>query len=121
MPYDEKTAEVVGKIRLDDEIFVEYKPKRNYKNHKRFFSMLQSVIYNTDYYKSVDELLSMLKLKTGHFEIVVSHRGETLYIPKSIDFSSMPEDEFREFFSSCIDVLLEFMPEESVNSILNYC
>ena len=86
LPYDDKTSEAVGRMSIDTEIFVEYKPKRNYKNHKRFFSMLQSVVYNTDYYRSVDELLSMLKLKTGHFEIVVSHRGRAVIHSKEYRF-----------------------------------
>jgi len=120
IPIDDKAVEAISKINIGDEFLVDYKKKRNVKNHRRLFSMLQGVVYNSDHYKNVDNLLAMLKLKTGHFDIVVSHKGEQLYIPKSIDFASMDEEEFKEFFSECIDVILEFTPEQDINSILKY-
>jgi hypothetical protein len=61
------------------------------------------------------------KLKSGHFDTVVSHKGEAVYIPKSINFASMGEDKFKEFFSKAIDICLEFTPEQDMNSILIYC
>ena len=120
IPICDKGAKSIGQLREGDEILVDYKKKRNVGNHRRLFSMLQGVVHNSDHYQNVDNLLSMLKLKTGHFEVVVSHRGEQLYIPKSIDFASMDEELFKEFFSECIDVILEFTPEQDVESILRY-
>jgi len=120
IPICDKGAKAIGQLRDGDEILVDYKKKRNVGNHRRLFSMLQGVVHNSDHYQNVDNLLSMLKLKTGHFDIVVSHKGEQLYIPKSIDFASMDEELFSEFFSECIDVILEFTPEQDVDSILRY-
>ncbi len=120
-PIDDTSVDAVKKIPLGKEVNVEWKPKRNYKNHKRFFSMLQGVINNSDHYKSIDNLLDMLKLKTGYFETVITHKAETYYIPKSIAFHAMKEDEFNEFFSKCIDIILEFTPEQDIESILRYC
>jgi hypothetical protein len=120
-PCDEDSVKVFNKLKIGDDIYVEFKPRRNYANHKRFFSMLQGVVHNSEHYKTVDNLLSIIKLKTGHFEIVISHKGEQLYIPKSIDFSKLPEDEFQSFFSDAIDVLLEFVSDEDIESILRYC
>lgn len=121
IPIDDASVEAVKSLRIGDEIHVDYKPRRNYKNHKRFFNMLQGVVRNSDHYKTVDNLLDIIKLKTGHFEIVVSHDGRQNYIPKSIAFHSMNEEEFKEFFSSAIDVVLEFTTEEDIESILQYC
>ncbi len=120
IPIDDASVKAVSKIKIGYDIFCEYKPRRNYKNHKRFFSLLQGVVANQEYYKNVDNLLDVIKLKTGHYKTVVSHNGEALYIPESISFHSMSENEFQEFFSNAIDVLLEFMPEESVNMIIRY-
>jgi len=122
IPADEDSVKLFNSLDVGQEISFEHKEtkQRNYKNHKRFFSMLQGIVSNSDQYKTVDNLLSMLKLKTGHFEIVISHKGEQLYIPKSINFTTMKEDDFQSFFSDSIDILLEFMPEEDVNSIMRY-
>ena len=121
IPCDDESTSIVSKIRIGDEITVDFKPKRNHKNHRRFFSMLQGVVRNSDHYKSTDNLLDVIKLKKGYFEIVVSHDGKQHYIPKSIAFDKMDEEEFKEFFSSAIDIILEFTPEEDINSILQYC
>ena len=121
IPIDDKSIKIYQKLKDNEEIFVDFRPRRNYKNHKRFFSMLQGVIHNSDHYKSIDSLLSMIKLKTGYFDIVVTHKGEQLYIPKSIDFSTMDEEEFKTFFSRAIDVILEFTSDEDIDSILRYC
>ena len=121
IPADDESVEIFNKLKLNDIIFTDYKPKRSYANHKRFFSMLKGVVDNSDHYKTVDNLLDVIKLKTGHFETVVSHKGEQLYIPKSISFSTMKEDEFKEFFSCAIDVVLEFTSNEDIDSILRYC
>ena len=120
IPLDDKSVEAIKKVKLGDDILAEYKPRRNVANHRRYFSLLNNVIHNQEYYKNVDNLLDVIKLKTGHFKTVVTHKGEQMYIPQSIAFHAMSEDEFQEFFSETIDVLLEFMPEDSVNMIINY-
>ena len=120
IPIDDEGVEVFGKIKKGEEILVEYKRHRNVGNHKRLFSMLQGVVSNTDRYKTVDNLLAVIKLKSGNFETVVSPHGDLLYIPKSINFASMSEDKFQEFFSSAIDICLEIIPEQDMDSILRY-
>ena len=121
MPLDDEGAEIFGKLKQNEEILVEYKRHRNVGNHKRLFSMLQSVVHNSEYYKSVNNLLDVIKLRSGHFDTVVTHKGDAVYIPKSINFASMSEDKFKEFFSNAIDVILEFTPEKDIESILRYC
>jgi len=121
MPLDDEGAEIFGKLKQNEEILVEYKRHRNVGNHKRLFSMLQSVVHNSEYYKSVNNLLDVIKLRSGHFDTVVTHKGDAIYIPKSINFASMGEDKFKEFFSNAIDVILEFTPEKDIESILRYC
>jgi hypothetical protein len=120
IPSSDESVEVFSKIKEGEDIMVDYKRHRNVGNHKRLFSMLQQVVQNTDKYKTVDNLLSVIKLKSGYFETVVSHKSEVFYIPKSINFASMSEDEFQTFFSKAIDVCLELVDDESMNMILRY-
>ena len=120
IPSSDESVEVFSKVKQNEEILVDFKKHRNVGNHNRLFSMLKGVVHNSDY-KSVDNLLDTIKLKSGHFETIVTHKGEILYVPKSINFASMSEDKFKEFFSSAIDVVLEFTKEEDINSILRYC
>jgi len=123
IPLDDETTKVFNSFDLCQNITVDFKVKkqRSYANHKRFFSMLQGVIHNSDHYKSTDNLLDIIKLKSGHFTTIVTHKGEVIHVPKSINFSSMNEDKFKEFFSKAIDIILEFTPEQDIDSILRYC
>jgi len=123
IPANDESFKLFNSIDLGQEISFEYKERkqRNYANHKRFFSMLNGVVQNSDNYKSIDNLLDVIKLKSGHFTTIVTHKGETVYIPKSINFTTMNEDKFKEFFSKAIDICLEFTPEQDINSILRYC
>ena len=120
MPHDEESVATTQKIQMGDTILVDYKRHRNVGNHKRLFSLLNMIVQNTDKYKTVDNLLAVCKLKAGLFETVVSHDGNVVYIPKSINFASLGEDEFKTFFSSVIDTCLEFCDEDMVNNIVSY-
>ena len=119
-PITDESVSAIKKLAIGEEILVDFTKHRNVKNHRRLFSMLQMVIDNTEKYQRVENLLDELKLRTGHFTTYVSDRGEKRYIPESINFASMGEDEFQRFFSQSIDVLLTFLPEELVNEIISY-
>ena len=123
IPCDEDTVKAFNKLKIGDEIFAEYKPKRNYQFHKKLFSMLNLIFCNQSHYKSVDNILTECKLKAGYFDIHVNMKGEQLLIPKSINFYSMDNDSFSEFYSSCIDTCLELVPmskTELEEAILRY-
>ena len=121
IPSTDESAEVFSKLEDGEEIIVTYKKHRNVGNHKRLFSMLQGVVHNSDKYKNVNNLLDVIKFKSGHFDTIVTHKSDIVYVPKSINFASMGEDKFQEFFSKAIDIVLEFTPEQDVDSILRYC
>ena len=124
IPCDEDTVKAYNKQKVDDEIYAEYKPKRNYNFHKKLFSMLTLIFNNQSHYKSVDNILTECKLRAGYFDIHINLKGEQLFIPKSINFYSMDNEEFSEFYSSSIDMCLELVPmgkTELENAILRYC
>lgn len=123
IPVGDESFELFNSMKIGDEISFEYKEnkQRSLGNHKRLFSMLNGVVKDTDHYNDVNNLLDVIKLRSGYFTTVVSHTSEVLHIPKSISFTSMNEDEFKEFFSKAIDICLEFVPEQDIDSILQYC
>ena len=44
--------------------------------------------------------------------------GDIIYIPKSINFASMEQDTFNEFYSRAIDIALnDFMPDSTESEI----
>lgn len=124
VPCDEDTVKQFNKLKEDEEIYLDYKPKRNYKFHKKLFSMLNLILTNQSMYKSVDNILTECKFKAGYFDIHIMANGEQRYIPKSISFATMKADEFESFYSSCIDTCLELVPmgrTELEDAVLRYC
>jgi hypothetical protein len=123
IPADEESVKVFTSLSLHQEICVEYKPRRNYKFHKKLFSMLNLIKNNQDTYKSVDNILTECKFDAGYFDIHINQKGEQLLLPKSINFTTMKADEFEEFYSCCIDTCLKLVPmgkTELEEAILRY-
>lgn len=124
VPCDELSVNAYNKMQLEEEIYAEYKPRRNYKFHKKLFSMLNLILNNQSTYKSVDNILTECKFKAGYFDIHLGTDGQQKLIPKSISFVTMPGDEFELFYSSCIDTCLSLVPmgkDELEEAILRFC
>ena len=124
IPCDEDSVKAFNKLKVGDDIYVEYKPRRNYKFHKKLFSMLNLILNNQSYYKGVEGILEACKYRAGYFETFVDHEGNKLLKTKSIAFHSMDNQEFEKFYSSSIDTCLELVPmgrNELENAVLRYC
>lgn len=121
-PDCEESEEIFKKMPLEG-IVLEYKPKRSYKFHKKLFALLNLVFKNQDHYKSIDNILEVVKFRAGHFETIVLHNGNKHYKAKSISFADMNNAEFEKFYSKSIDVALELtqMTKENIeNEIIRF-
>lgn len=112
-PLDEIEMTKLG----DKEVYkTTFTKMRNWLFHKRFFAMLNFVFDNMDdeskdrhNVHSVGQLLIWLKLKLGLYEAWVSPEGEVMYVPGSISFAAMDQDEFREFYKRTVDMIFAFL------------
>lgn len=109
-PYDQRTADYVAKIGLNDVVSAEMRKPRNPAFHRKFFALLDIVYSNlpedlAEKFKSEEDLLLELKLQTGHREKYRTLGGREIWIPKSIAFSEMDNDEFADFYEKCLDVI----------------
>jgi hypothetical protein len=104
--YGEADEEAIKTI-PDGTVFkVKLHRTRNPDQHRRYFAMLNFVIQNNDKYTNTTDLLTEIKVKVGHYQEYITKHGEIVYVPKSIDFDSMGEDEFNRFFSLSVDVII---------------
>lgn len=123
IPASDECHEKISKASAGASMFFEWKPKRNYENHKRFFSMLKLVFDNQSFYKDMDNILEIIKFRSGYFDTIITHKGVKHYKTKSINFETMDEEQFKMFFSKAIDVALELIPmdkQELEDMILRY-
>lgn len=103
---DEPGTDALRKLKNGALVLVEVKQPRNPQHHRKLFAMLNIVLQNQDYYKSLDTLLSACKLATGHAEIIRTKRGDVA-IPKSISFTSLSQADFNAFYDAAVSWVVE--------------
>ena len=84
---------------------------RSGQHHKLFFALLKKVFDNQTECKTMDVLLAVIKLGTGHAEVMKTAQGFYFSVPKSISFSKMDRDAFEKFFRRAVDfVVSDILP-----------
>jgi hypothetical protein len=111
-PVDDLGQAILRRTPEGECVKVDVKRERNLQHHRLFFAMLNLVADNSRYYHTTDQVLTALKIALGHVETFIHPTtGKTYLIPKSIAFEKMDQDEFREFFERCVDVIVQrFLP-----------
>ncbi len=79
--------------------------RRSLQHHRLFFALLNIVAEQLDW--TADQCLTWTKLAVGHFDSVLDRAGNAYYIPKSISFGRMTQDEFRVFFDRAVTAILD--------------
>lgn len=105
VPADFMADEWLSGLPEGHEISVTARRSRSPKNHRHFFAVLHFCFKHLEAYQSEDDLLDAVKLACGHTRPVQRDNGEVIWLPKSIDWDSMGEDEFKRFKDRAIYVL----------------
>jgi len=125
IPHDEKTVEWMVKRKPGEIFSFEVKNARNYENHKRFFSFIDQTFDMQEHFENKEIYRKWITMKCGHFDTIVTPKGDTIFAAKSIAFERMEEEEFKELFSSAIDVFLRELgkdvSEHELMKVINYC
>jgi len=94
-------------LKNGEEYTVTVKKDRSHGNNARFYAFLTVVLRGQDKYKNLEDLKIELKLKAGHYREHITTKGILIYIPKTLKFDSVDENEFKEFFNKCINAVLD--------------
>lgn len=110
-------------------MILSYKQPRNIAHHRKFFSLVQAVVENSEVYDTRDKALDAIKLAAGHVDwIPRPDTGELVPRPKSISFESMDQGVFDEFYENAIRGVLRFIVpkmtrmdlEQAIEMVANY-
>ncbi len=97
---------------------------RNSKHHRKFFAMLNLVFQNQDIYDVLEDLLTEVKLRTGHYKAHVTVKGKVIYIPKSISFDELDQLEFDDIYEKAIKCCLKYFikpdNDELIDQIIRF-
>ena len=103
-PLFNSDEEKYNKIKLGEDVKAVIRKPRNIKFHKKFFALLNLTLENQQKYKTQEELLYELKIHVGHYDWHHTLMGKPIPKVKSIDFNSMDEIEFEEFYDKCSSI-----------------
>jgi hypothetical protein len=104
------------KLSKEELLEVTIKTNRNLGHHRKFFALMNLVFQNQEHFDDLTSLRYYITMKCGFFDSVTTKTG-TAFLPKSIAFESMTQEEFAELYDKALDVILiEFgMDSESIS------
>ena len=113
LPAYESDHEAMKGVKVGDPIEVSWSRPRSYGNHKRFFAMLNCTVQNMpetipDRFTNVNFLRDELLMACGYCDIHVSLSGKESFMPKSMSFKSMNENEFKELYTAVSNYILKY-------------
>jgi len=122
-PLDEESEEALKRFKIGETIKAKVSKPRNYKFHKKYYSLLKLVLENQDQYITIEELLIAIKLKLKMYDVRMSIDNKPFPVLHSISFAKMDELEFGKFYSKTLDILSCFIGVDSQdleNELINY-
>jgi hypothetical protein len=110
---DEATREAMRSWPVGEVVACDSKRSRNIKHHRKAFALIELLFENQDRFNTVTDLLVELKIKLGWYNEHITQAGEVVYVPRSIAFDSMSQDDFEaNFYQPLTDLALrEYLPQ----------
>jgi len=106
-PADDEAEEVISKLKRGECIRVKYTKPRNYEFHKKYFAMIQAMFDCQDFYTNQNIFRKVLEMAAGHFDQILTTKGTTIFLPKSISFADLDQEEFEKIYQSVITAFVE--------------
>ena len=113
MPSSEADTETLANITEGETVRADIKRPRNVAFHRKYFALLdvlfnifepEPVSHKGEFaIKSRERFRKDIAIATGHYELVITIKGECRAEAKSISFASMDETQFSELYSRTID------------------
>lgn len=105
VPLDDDGRAAVAALKPGRAVLVTIRAPRNVRHHRLLFRLLSMVIDGGAWEGNRDSLLDYVKVESHHVRTVISRRYGVVYIPKSIAFEAMAQDEFRAWFDRAVYVI----------------
>lgn len=105
VPMNEQAEDALRKIKQDQDVFVKFRRPRNIFHHRKLFALLNMVCNNLDMPITPEQLLVVIKIRTGHVDVIKTTKG-LIEIPKSISFAAMSQDQFEPFYDRAIEFII---------------
>ena len=119
-PAFEIDARIVDRWPINSIIDVKAVRPRNNVAHKKFFALLKMAFENWEprddqlnpalpAMKSFDRFRSDVTIVSGYYDLVYNIKNELRYVPRSIAFANMSEDDFADLYDRACRALLKYV------------
>lgn len=108
-PSDDRSFAHINKW-IGDIVVADVRRPRNPKHNAKFWVLMQTVWESTeaqDRYASPRALAKAIELALGYFDTIKLPDGTVGFAIHSLNFESMSQDEFSEFYRQAVDVIVE--------------
>ena len=123
-PTDQQSLESAAKLKVGDVYRHEVKKPRNYKFHKKYFSLLNLAFENQEKYECFKAFRDAVTMQAGWYNTHTSLNDVLIFSPKSISFASMEEGEFTELYEKTVTIILKYVlncdRDDLLEMVLNY-
>ena len=106
-PSNEAAEEVMKSLKTNQVVKGKITRPRNIISHNRFFAMLGLIFKNQEHYTSQNHLLFVVKQGIGHGDWIKSKLLGDIFIPASINFASMDQTAFEDFYKKAVAFILQ--------------
>lgn len=108
IPDDREARELHSKIEDGARVFVSVWHPRNWRQHKKYFAILNNVVEATGKWTSTEHLRRDILIALHRFDEETNQlTGEVRQIAHSMSFASMPKAEFEQLYDDTIKLLTE--------------
>ena len=87
---------------------------RNYANLKRYFAFIRVAFDMQNRYDDIDIFRTVMQMGAGYFTTAISPKGVTLFIPDSISFNNIEEEDFKVLFKKVLNYYLAALSNDRV-------
>lgn len=114
VPADFVAEEWLDALPEGKEVLIDWRKPRHPENHRHFFAILRLAVEQIDSYDDTESLLDALKIACNHVRPVMKADGEMIFLPKSINFASVGEEEFKRFKNRALYILSRILGFDAV-------
>ncbi len=98
-------VEWLKKTKLDQGVLIDPRRPRNIQHHRKLFALLNLAVDNWPVDITINALVGLIKIRTGHADPVKGADSVIHWIPRSINFESMDQDEFEPFYEKAVQLI----------------
>jgi hypothetical protein len=110
IPKSQAAREFHAKTKLGQTVELKGRRPRNPGHHRKLFALLNLMVDNTEQFANTKDALLGLKAALGHGEWKRLHpkAEREIFIPDSIAYENMAQDEFEQFYEAAIAAVLRW-------------